>query len=454
MLTTLLALIVVLGVLVFVHEAGHFLAAKWAGIYVHRFSLGLGSPIKWLTFRRGETEYSISWLPLGGYVKMASQEEDPGSTVLEGGVTDAVVPPDRVFEAKPVWKRVVVILAGVTMNAFFAWLAFTFLAAKNGRQIDPVTTVGRVIEELIPTGGEALRQIRPGERITAVNGQAVASWDDVQNGIANAPDAEVRITLDDGRAVVLSIHPDALEERVKASQALQPFRPAVVGQVLPGKPAAKVGVQAGDTIVQLGPRRVEQWYDLLEILQGSDGQPLALEVGRSDGRHRLEVRPEIETIKDLNGKDERVGRIGVGVANTTRYEPLNLGEAVVEGWHSTVDASTQIVRTVRGLFSGRISKREVGGPILIGQLAGESARLGFDAFLAFMALISINLAVLNLLPVPVLDGGQLLFLLAEAAIRRPLPLKLRERLTAVGLVLIVLLMGLAFSNDLRRVFGG
>jgi regulator of sigma E protease len=166
------------------------------------------------------------------------------------------------------------------------------------------------------------------------------------------------------------------------------------------------------------------------------------------------VHPEIETIKDLNGKDERVGRIGVGVANTTQYEPLSLGEAVVEGWHSTVEASTQIVRTVRGLFSGRISKREVGGPILIGQLAGESARLGFDAFLAFMALISINLAVLNLLPVPVLDGGQLLFLLAEAAIRRPLPLKLRERLTAVGLVLIVLLMGLAFSNDLRRVFGG
>ncbi|MFL5514869.1 MAG: RIP metalloprotease RseP, partial [Gemmatimonadales bacterium] len=279
MLTTLLALIVVLGVLVFVHEAGHFIAAKWAGIYVHRFSLGLGSPVRWLTFRRGETEYSISWLPLGGYVKMASQEEDPGSAVLEGGASDAMVPPDRMFEAKPVWKRVVVILAGVTMNALFAWAAFTFLAAKNGRQIDPVTTVGRVIDELVPAGGEALRQIHPGDRVTAVNGQAVASWDDVQNGIANTPDNEVRITLDGGRTVVLGIHPDALEERVKASQALQPFRPAVVGQVLPGKPATKVGVQAGDTILQLGPRRVEQWYDLLEILQESDGKPLALEVG-------------------------------------------------------------------------------------------------------------------------------------------------------------------------------
>jgi regulator of sigma E protease len=119
-----------------------------------------------------------------------------------------------------------------------------------------------------------------------------------------------------------------------------------------------------------------------------------------------------------------------------------------------VQASTQIVRTVRGLASGRISRREVGGPILIGQLAGESARLGIDVFLGFMALISINLAILNLLPIPILDGGQFVFLLAEAVTRRPLPLKLRERLTTVGLVLLVLLMGLAFSNDIRRIFGG
>src|SRR5215207_1012540 len=131
-LITVLSLIMVLGVLVFVHEAGHFVAAKWAGIYVHRFSLGLGSPIPWLTFRRGETEYSISWLPLGGYVKMASREEDVGSTALEGGRPEASVPPDRVFEAKPVWQRMIVILAGVTMNALFAWFLYSFLAAKNG----------------------------------------------------------------------------------------------------------------------------------------------------------------------------------------------------------------------------------------------------------------------------------------------------------------------------------
>jgi regulator of sigma E protease len=452
-LTTIVALIVVLGVLVFVHEAGHFIAAKWAGIYVHRFSLGLGGPIRWLTFRRGETEYSISWLPLGGYVKMASREEDIGSSALEGGRPAEDVPPDRMFEAKPVWKRMIVILAGVTMNALFAWLLFTFLAAKNGRQIDPVTTVGRVVDELLPPEAEAFKRIQPGTKIVAVNGHAVSSWDEVVQGIANASESEVRLELADGSTVTAPIHPDALEERLKASQALQPFRAPVVGQVVPGRPAARAGIQPGDTIKALAGRQVTQWYDLLEILQRRGAEPVAIEVARGGQRVTYQVTPYVDSVTGPNGKPQAIGRIGVAVAGDFRSEKLNLGQAVVEGWNATVSASTQIVRTVRGLFSGRISKREVGGPILIGQLAGESARMGLDAFLGFMALISINLAVLNLLPVPVLDGGQFLFLLAEAVVRRPLPVRLRERLTMVGLVLIVLLMGLAFSNDIRRLFG-
>jgi regulator of sigma E protease len=453
-LTTILALLIVLGVLIFIHEAGHFLAAKWAGIYVHRFSLGLGSPIPWLTFKRGETEYSISWLPLGGYVKMASREEDVTSSALEGGQAEGPVPPDRVFEAKPVWKRMIVILAGVTMNALFAWAAFSFLAAKNGRQIDPSTTVGRVLQEMVPEGGETLREIPSGARIVSINGRPVSSWNEITDRIANAPEPEVRIRLDNGKVIVLPIHQDALEQRLKAAQALQPFRNAVIGQVLPGRPAQRAGLEAGDTILTLNGRTVAQWYDVLEALQANAGQPLTMTIGGPRGRRSVVVKPELETVEGLDGKPQKVGRIGIAVKLDTRSEPLGAGEALVEGWNATMSASTQIVRTVRGLFSGRISRREVGGPIMIGQLAGESARMGLDPFLAFMALISINLAILNLLPVPVLDGGQFLFLLAEAVIRRPLPLKLRERLTAVGMVLIVLLMGLAFSNDIRRLFGG
>ncbi len=454
MLLTLLSLIVVLGVLVFVHEAGHFLAAKWAGIYVHRFSLGLGPPIPWLTFRRGETEYSISWLPLGGYVKMASSEEDIGSSALEGGAPTAAVPPNRVFEAKPMWKRMVVILAGVTMNALFAWAMFSFLAYKNGRQIDPVTTVGRVLTEGLPREAAALKQISPGSKIIRVNGDTVSSWDEVVSGIANTSAPEVRIDLDRGQTVVLPIHPDALEERLKAAHALQPFRAPVIGEVLPDKPAARAGIQKGDSVVAVNGRQVEQWYDLLEVVQSGVGQTLALTVSRNGEQHEVQMRPYTDTLPDLDGKPKAIGRIGIAVRNDFISEKLDLPQAIGEGRRATAGASTQVVRTVRGLFSGRISGRNVGGPILIGQLAGESARMGLDTFLGFMALISINLAILNLLPVPVLDGGQFLFLLAEAVIRRPLPVKLRERLTTVGLVLIILLMGLAFSNDFRRLFGG
>jgi regulator of sigma E protease len=451
---TILALIVVLGVLIFVHEAGHFVAAKLAGIYVHRFSLGLGPPIPWLTFRRGETEYSISWLPLGGYVKMASREEDIGSSALEGGAPAVPVPPDRVFEAKPIWVRMVVILAGVAMNAVFAWAVYTFLVYKNGRQIDSVTTVGRVVEEMVPREAEALKQIRPGTQIVRINGDTVRSWDDVVSGIVNTHLPQIRIELAGGSTIVLPIHPDALEQRLKAGQAVQPFRAPVVGQVLPDKPAAKVGLQEGDTIVAVSGRQVEQWYDFVDVLQVSPRKPVKIDVARGGRRLSFEVTPYLDSIPGPDGKTRPIGRIGVVVDAGTISEPLTLGEAVVAGWQETAESSTQIVRTVRGLFTGRIPGSTVGGPILIGQLAGESARLGLDTFLGFMALISINLAILNLLPIPVLDGGQFLFLLAEAVIRRPLPMKVRERLTTVGLVLIILLMGLAFSNDIKRVFFG
>jgi len=453
-LTTVLSLIVVLGVLVFIHEAGHFVAAKWAGIYVHRFSLGLGSPIPWLTFRRGETEYSVSWIPLGGYVKMASGEEDIGSSPLEGGQATLEVPRERLFESQPLWKRMIVILAGVTMNALFAWFLFTFLAAKNGRQIDPATTVGRVVPELVPAGAEALKSLKLGSRIVAINGRPVTSWNDVEQGILGASEPEVRIELADGESVAVPIHPDALEGRLKASQAIQPFRAAVIGEVIPGRPAAHAGMAKGDTILAVDGQRIEQWYDLLEVLQRDPGKPLAFEIARGGEHLTLPVRPRVDTLTDPDGKPRAVGRIGVAVQANFRSESLSVAEAVAEGWKSTVSASTQIVRTIRGLFSGRVSRRELGGPIMIGQLAGESARLGLDPFLAFMALISINLAILNLLPVPILDGGQFVFLLAEGITRRPLPIKLRERLSMVGMVLIVLLMGLAFSNDIRRLFGG
>lgn len=451
MVITILSFLVVLGVLIFVHEAGHFMAAKWAGIYVHRFSLGLGSPIKWLTFKRGETEYSVSWLPLGGYVKMASEEEEATSAALEGPGSDVQVPPDRVFEAKPVWKRMIVILAGVTMNFLFAYLVYAGLAARNGRQVLEETRVGAVVDSLIPAGAEALRTLQPGDRIASIAGMPVTSWNDVMGQLQNAPGDVIPMTLDDGRTLELSVHSDALRERLYVSQAVQPWRPAVVDSVGPNTAAARAGLQPGDSLLALDGQPITQWQDFQNLVQARPRQPITMLVARAG--QQLELRTTTDTaVVPLGGDSTRtIGFLGIGGRLDVRTEEYSLGQALVAGWRQTAESSTQIFRTVRGLFSGRVAGRELGGPILIGQLAGQATRMGLDALLGFMALISVNLAILNLLPIPVLDGGQFLFLLAEGVLRRPLSLKLRERLTAVGLVLILLLMVFAFSNDIRRV---
>jgi len=452
-LQTLLYLLVVLGVLVFVHEAGHFLAAKWAGVWVHRFALGIGNPIPGLSFTWRGTEYAICWLPLGGYVKMATQEEEATSSALEGHRPDTVVPPEAYFEAKPVWKRMVIILAGVTMNALFAWVAFTGLAAKNGRAFDPETRVGNVDTAGLSPDLEGLRALQPGDRILSVNGTLVRQWGDVPDGIMAARADTVRIAVEGKPDVVLPIHPDAIEERAQAAQAVGSWRPAVVGSVDPGTPARRAGLQAGDTIVTVDDVPTPQWWDLMSAISSRPGQPVSLLVGGASGRRTVSVTPMPEVVKDSDGTERTIGRIGVRNQGQVVYEPLTLGQAVEEGFHATVNASTTVVRAVRGMLTGRVSSRSIGGPIAIGQQAAASAQLGLSALVAFLGVISINLAVLNLLPIPILDGGQFLFLLAEGILRRPLSLKLRERLTLVGLVLVVALMVFAFSNDLRRLFG-
>ena len=447
-----LALIVVLGVLIFVHELGHFLAAKAAGIYVHRFALGMGSPVKALSFRRGETEYAVCWLPLGGYVKMASREEDPASAALEGGAASVAVPPDRVFEAKPVWVRIIVILAGVVMNVLFAWLVFSGLNFTSGVSVYPITTVGEVTAGSLPPGAEDLARLRPGDRITSVAGVPATSWQDIQEAMVGTPADSFAIEVEGRPPVMVRIHRDALEARFRASQAIFPFIAPVLGQVVDGGPGDKAGLQRGDTLVAIDGEPIIQWKDAVARIEGRPEAEIRLTVGRAEGRSELTARTLAETEKDSAG-ERRVGKLRVGVALPERHEPLNLWMSMVTGARQTMQVSTQIVRVVRGMFSGRVSTREVGGPIAIGLAAGESAQLGLVAFLAFMATISVNLAVLNMLPIPVLDGGQFLFLLGEGILRRPLSVKLRERFTFVGLVLIGLLMILAFSNDIRRLLG-
>jgi regulator of sigma E protease len=451
-LQTLLSLLVVLGILVFVHEAGHFLAAKWAGVWVHRFALGIGKPIPGLSFRWRETEYAICWLPLGGYVKMATAEEEATSSALEGGTPDVIVPPAMYFEAKPVWKRMIIILAGVTMNALFAWMVFSGLAMKNGRAIEPEMRVGKVDTVGFGPALAPLAQLAPGDSIIAVNGIPVHAWGEVLDGIMNGPADSITIAVAGKPTIILAVHPDAVEERAMAAQSLSSWRPARISTVTPGTPASRAGFEPGDLVLTVDGNPVPQWWDLTALIEARAGDTVTVEVARDAETVTLTVVPGANIVQGADGSERTVGVIGVGSQGQVIFEKLTFLGALGEGFNATLNGSTTVVRSVRGMLTGRVSGRNIGGPIAIGQMAAASAEAGLGVFFGFLAVISINLAVLNLLPIPILDGGQFLFLLAEGILRRPLSLKLRERLTAVGLVLVLMLMVFAFWNDLSRIF--
>ena len=451
-LYTIGILLVVLGILIFIHEAGHFVAAKWAGVWVHRFALGLGTPIPSLSFTRGGTEYAICWVPLGGYVKMASREEEATTSALEGGTTGVTVPPGMFYEDKPVWKRMIITLAGVTMNTVFAFLLFVGISWHYGRLVHPETRVGSVDVAALPRGAEALRQVHPGDRITAVAGVRVNSWEDVLDGMLSGGGDDLAVTVNDSLTVLLRINRDALEERAKAAAAIQPWLAAVVGTVEKGSPADSAGIQPNDTILALDSVPVQQFEEMVATIRKSAEKSVAVTVTGAKGLRTVPITPAVVEV-DSTGK--KLGRIGVGVANyATSHSSFTFTQAVSYGWGRTVDASTDLLRTVRGLLTRKISTSNLGGPILIGQMAKQSFDLGMERFLVFLAVISMNLAVLNLLPIPILDGGQGVFLLYEAVFRRPMPLKAREALMTIGLVLIGLLMIVANWNDIRRTFFG
>jgi len=386
-------------------------------------------------------------------VKMASKEEMAGDA-LEGGAPNlADVPLEETFEAQPVWKRIIVILAGVTMNMLFAWLVFSSLFLKNGREVSAVTTVGRVIDTLLQGEARGFAALRPGDRISAIDGRPVNSWEEIVEAIQHGTADSMVVEIAGKPPIVMPLHRDDLSQRLTASVALLPSLPPIVGRMLPDRPAARAGLQSGDTVLAVNGQPVGQWYDMTGMLETRGGQETSFLIGRSTGRLEVRITPDSDVQRLPGGGERTIGRIGVYPRPyQIRSEPLSLGQAMAEGWGATVGSLSFIVRTVRGMATGRVSTREVGGPIAIAQAAGESVRAGLGQFLSFMALISVNLAVVNMLPIPVLDGGQFLFLLGEAVLRRPLPLRLRQRLTAVGLFLILVLMVLAFSNDIRRIF--
>ena len=447
----ILGAVVVLGVLIFVHELGHFLAAKSVGIAVVRFSFGLG-PRTPLRRTIGETEYCLSWLPLGGYVKMAGLEEEGAAGQLEGPPDGGSWPRERTFEGKPLWARVYVIAAGVAMNALFAVVVYAFLAGAFGVREDHTVTVGAVDTTSLPLGASALARVRPGDRVLRINGDTVEGWTDIQTALLTAQAPLIRIELA-GRSepVVLEVPASEQEARLQVARALSPWYDALIGTVVPGGPASRAGVEPGDRIVRADTVTVRQWTDFTRVIEANPLSPVSLLVLRDSGEVALTVTPRGVSVRDSAAAGTRqVGRVDVGL----QLPPLRrygLVAAVGQGFAETGRAGGLILYTLKGLVLHQVSPRDIGGPILVAQISGEMARLGIEPFLSFLALFSVNLAILNLLPIPVLDGGHLLFMAIEAVRRKPLSEQVRQRWTQVGFAVLVAIMLLALANDVVRV---
>ena len=461
MLITLIATIIVLGVLIFVHELGHFMTAKAVDIEVPRFSIGFGPKV--IGFRRGETEYVISLLPFGGYVKMAGMEEMES---IEGGDTtitemvehrkegEARAPRPRDFESKPLWARALVISAGVIMNLLFAFVVFSAIAMIWGVARDPGPAIGGVNEELLPAGAEALAGVTSGATVTRVGEQEVASWEDLQRALTRAGAGDIDLTLSDGPPVRITLPgTDSLRGSLLAAIEPQLQIGPVLGEVVSGRAAAAAGLEAGDRVLRAGGEPVATWQQFVAVIERNPGRAVPLELERNGERIDLTVTPEAHTRGEL-----RFGRIGVGVPYASAELALPRRAVgpiagIQRGATQTWDMVVMTVDFLGGMITGRHSARNVGGPIMITQMSGRFARAGMEAFLGFMAILSVNLAVLNLLPIPVLDGGHLVFLGIEAVRGRPLSIEQRMRLAQLGFIVIIGIMVWAIGNDLMRWFG-
>lgn len=451
---TVLATVVVLGVLIFVHELGHFWAAKAVGIEVQRFSIGLGP--KLFGFTRGDTEYVISAIPLGGYVKMGGMDDEMMDRIEGGEVAGPPrEPSDRDFDSKPIWARTLVISAGVIMNMLFAFGVYVFLAANYGVQTYDSTRIGLVEAEGLPPGTEAFATVEPGSRVVSIDGEPVEDWGDFESRLVDGPAGTTVVELVEPRREVTLDLPADREDRLEVARRVSVWLEAGVGFLAPGDPADDAGLEVGDRILAVDGEPTLNWWTFVQQIESRPGQQVQLTLSRDEREIVRNVTLDTVEEEAADGTVATVGKIGIsppGIAVT--YNQVELADALAIGYRETVGVTGLILGFLRDLVTLNVSPRSVGSIVTIGEASGQAAAAGLDTFLRFMALFSINLAVLNLLPIPVLDGGHLVFLAIEA-IRGGRGLSVEQKLkwSNVGFLIIVGIMLWALSNDFLRLFG-
>jgi regulator of sigma E protease len=449
---TVVAFIVALGVLIVVHEYGHYLVARLCGVKVLRFSVGFGRPLVLKRLGADRTEWVIAAVPFGGYVKMLDEREGP---VAPGEA-------HRAFNRQSVWRRFAIVLAGPLFNFVFAVAVYAGLFMYGLPEARPVIAAP-------PAGTPAAAAgLKAGMTVRSIDGEAIATWQELrwqvlqhalQGQAAQLETLDPRGHLETATLDLSGFSGNDVETDVLERAGLRLYRPplpAVLGQVLAGSPAERAGLAPGDRVLAVDGAPLADWEALVNAVRAHPGRPLSLLVEQDGARRTVEVVPEV-----VGAGAARIGRIGAGPAQpegyaeklTVRiqYGPLaSLARATAKTW----DIATFSLKMLGRMLLGEVSWRHLSGPVTIADFAGQSASLGWISYLTFLALISISLGVLNLLPIPLLDGGHLMYYGIEIIKGKPVSERFMELGQRVGLALLLVMMAFAFYNDLNRLLTG
>lgn len=441
-----------LGLLIAIHEAGHFLLARWCGVKILRFSVGFGKPLLMCRVGKDGTELALARFPLGGYVRMLDEREGE------------VAPEElhRAFNRQPVWKRFLIVLAGPTANFILAICLYWGLFVHGVEELKPV--LGKpAVHSLAEQAG-----IKEGDEVRRINGKPIATWQEfrwemLQLALDNSQ-ANLEITGEQGgvrfRTIDLSgVSADEPEKDALQDIGLTLFRPEwapIVGSLTPGGVADQVGMKEDDRIVAIDEIPVRDWSQVVRTIREAGDKQLSIETDRAGTRQFFFVTPKV-----TEEHGQRIGRIGIGVKEgdsagdslvvSVSYGPLvSLGKAASQTWETSLFSLKMLGRMV----TGALSWKNLSGPITIADYAGQSAKMGLTYYVRFLALISISLGVLNLLPIPLLDGGHLMYYMVEIFKGGPLSDRFMEIGQQIGLALLVMMMAFAFYNDINRLVSG
>jgi regulator of sigma E protease len=452
LLQTIVAFIVALGVLIVVHEYGHYIVARLCGVKVLRFSVGFGRPLA--LWRRGpdRTEWVIAAVPFGGYVKMLDEREGP------------VAPEQahRAFNRQSVWRRFLIVVAGPVFNFIFAILVYAGLFMYGLPEARPILADP-------PAGTPAAEAgLHSGDTVKAAGGTAIATWQELRWRVLQAAlqreTLRLEVLTERGHVAEATLdlrgYPaDAVEADALDRVGLRLYRPPlepVIGQVVGGGPAERAGLAEGDRVVRAGDKAIDSWEGLVAAIRASPGKPLAFLVERNGNTRAVEVVPD-----SVASGEARIGRIGAApfippshaekMLVRAQHGPLeSLAKALAKTW----DISIFSLKMLGRMLMGEVSWKHLSGPVTIADFAGQSAQAGWISYLTFLALISISLGVLNLLPIPLLDGGHLMYYLIEIIKGSPVSERAMELGQRVGLALLLVMMAFAFYNDLNRLLTG